>query len=80
MMINYDYLAVVGLILILTSDQLYKPMNVRSNVKRSVFQYDRCSNDGSNPIKSNVSFQRVEVTNGKFQCNEAMNTKPVGEV
>ena len=46
------------LMLNLNSDQLYKPTNVRSNVKRSTFQYDRCSNvDSSNPMRSNVSYQ-----------------------
>ena len=43
------------LMLNLVSDQLYKPTNVWSNVKRPMFQYDRCSNVGcSNPISSNV--------------------------
>ena len=42
----------------LTNDQLYEPMNVRSNIKRLTFRYDRCSNDdGSNRIRSSVSNQ-----------------------
>ena len=46
------------LLLNLTNNQLYKPTNVRSNVKRSTFQYDHCSNvGGSNPMRSNVSNQ-----------------------
>ena len=53
-----NWLHVQGLTLILTNDQLYKPTNVRSNVKRSAFRHDRWSNDdGFNPIKSNVSNQ-----------------------
>ena len=52
----------------LNSDQLYKPTNVWSNVKRSTFQYDRCSNvGGSNPMRSNVS-----ITNVSFQWKVPM--------
>ena len=46
------------LMLNLISDQLYKPTNIRSNVKWSTFQYDHCSNvGGSDPIRSNMSNQ-----------------------
>ena len=39
----------------LSSDRLYKPTNVQSNVKRSMFQYDCCSNVGGfSPMSSNV--------------------------
>ena len=44
-----------ALMLNLNSDQSYKPTNVRSNVKRSTFRYDRCSSvGGSNPMRFNI--------------------------
>ena len=51
------------LMLNLNTDHLYKPTNVPSNVERSMFQCDHCSNvGGSNPMRSNVS-----ITNVSFQ-------------